>query len=350
MFIPYSIANPLTTVRIPRRLPRPGEILVRPGDAVEPAQVVAQAIEPADFCIVDVARDLEVPIKKVKSYLKIQRGDTVAEGDIIAERGILGGRACRAPLSGTVVGSGRGRLLIEADPFPVQLNALVPGIVVEVEPQESVTIETVGGFIQGAWGNGLEAFGILRVVVKAPQHPLRSQHINPSLQGAIIVGGASVDGETLERANEAQVRGIIVGGISPTLIPQLKQLDFPLITTEGLGERPMSQLVFELLRSWDGREAALSGKVNQRWRTERPFIAIPMPTRAGDTVDPEAPLMPSSKVRILRGQYTGVSGTVIEVPKGLTQLDTGARLPCALVDIGGSEQAWIPLLNLERLL
>jgi len=56
MFVSYSIANPLTRVRIPRRLSRPGEVLVHSGDYVEPARVVAQAVEPADFRIIDVAR------------------------------------------------------------------------------------------------------------------------------------------------------------------------------------------------------------------------------------------------------------------------------------------------------
>ena len=74
MFLPYSIVNPLTNVRIQRTLPRPGEVLVRSGDAVEPSHLVAQAVQPADFRIVDVARILDTSIKKARSGLKVKRG------------------------------------------------------------------------------------------------------------------------------------------------------------------------------------------------------------------------------------------------------------------------------------
>ena len=64
MYVPYSIVNPLTIVQISRRLPRPGDILVGVGDTVEPAHIVAQTVRPADFRIINVARELNVPLKR----------------------------------------------------------------------------------------------------------------------------------------------------------------------------------------------------------------------------------------------------------------------------------------------
>ncbi len=350
MFISYSIANPLTRVRIPRRLPRPGGVLVRTGDYVEPTRIVAQAVEPADFRIVDVARELGVPLKKVKTYLKVKRGDTVAEGDILASRGGLGGQVCRAPIDGTIVGSGRGRLLVEAESHTLSLAALVPGSVVEVLPTEGVVIETVGAFMQMGWGNGKEAYGVLRVVVRAPHHPIRPKHIDAASQGVILVGGSRLDEETLNQAIEMQVRGIIVGAIPPSMIPQLEAVEFPVVTTEGIGTMPMSQAFFDLLRSLNGREAAVCGRVRHRWGNERPYVVVPMPAQAGQVINPNAPLTVGSRVRVLRGPYTGTSGTVVDIPRGLIQLETGARLPGVQVDFGGKESALVPLINLERLL
>ncbi len=350
MFISYSIANPLTRVRIPRRLPRPGQVLVHSGDHVEPARVIAQAVEPADFRIIDVARELSVPLKKVKSYLKVNRGDTVAEGDILASRGGFGGQVCRAPIAGSIVGSGRGRLLLEADPQAVHLTALVPGLVAEVLPDEGVVIEAIGAFMQMGWGNGREAYGALRVVVRAPRHPIRPKHLDAASQGKILVGGSLQDEETLEQAIEMQVRGIIVGGVSPSIIPRLEAMDFPVVATEGVNAAQMSQAFFDLLRSLADREAAVSGRLQYRWRIERPYVFVPMPAQAGQSIKPEAPLVVGSRVRVLRGPYTGASGVVSDIPTGMIQLETGARLPGAQVDFGGKEFALIPFMNLERLL
>jgi len=350
MFIPYSIVNPLTTVRIPRRLPRPGELLVRLGEAVEPSRVVAQTVEPADFCIVDVARELSVPVKKVKGYLKVNRGAAVGEGDVLASRGGLGGQMCRAPINGTIMGSGRGRLLLEAEPQTIHVAALVPGLVVEASSSEGVVIESTGALLQMGWGNGREAFGVLRVVVRAPRHPIRTKHIDAAAQGTILVGGSRLDEETLEQAVEMQVRGIIVGGVPPSMVPLLEAVDFPVVTTEGISTAPMSQAFFDLLRSLDGREASVSGRMRYRWGTERPYVMVPMPARGATMVNPETPLTVGSRVRVLRGPYTGVSGVVSEIPKSLIQLETGARLPGVQVDLGGKEFALVPFVNLERLL
>ncbi len=350
MFVSYSIANPLTRVRIPRRLSRPGEVLVHSGDYVEPARVVAQAVEPADFRIIDVARELGVPVKKVKTYLKVNRGDTVAEGDVLASRGGFGGQVCHAPIDGSIVGSGRGRLLLEASPQAVHLTALVPGLVAEVLPDEGVVIEAIGAFMQMGWGNGKEAYGVLRVVVRAPRHPIRPKHIDAASQGAILVGGSRLDDETLDQAIEMQVRGIIVGGIPPSMIPRLEAVDFPVVTTEGVSTAPMSQAFFDLLRSLDGREAAVSGRLQHRWGIERPYVFVPMPAQSGQPINPESLLVVGSRVRVLRGPYTGASGVVSDIPTSMIQLETGARLPGAQVDFGGKEFALIPFMNLERLL
>ena len=77
---------------------------------------------------------------------------------------------------------------------------------------------------------------------------------------------------------------------------------------------------------------------------------VPMPARGAAPVNPEAPLVVGSRVRVLRGPYTGTSGVVSNIPKSLIQLETGARLTGVQVDLGGKEFALVPFINLERLL
>jgi hypothetical protein len=350
MFIPYTVVNPLLTVRIPRLLSETGQVLVRPGDSVTPSQVVAQAVRPGDFRIVEVAQELGIPARNAGSYLKVERGQAVSEGDILAARGGLSSQACYAPLTGRVVGVGRGRLLLEAEAQVVRLTALVPGYVVESREGTGVIIETVGALIQGYWGNEHEGYGTLRILVRDARHPIRASHINASSQGAILIGGSTVDEESIAQAVELQVRGMIVGSIPPDLIPLLRETPLPVIATEGIGTTPMSAALFDLLRSLDGREAALCAKIGSRWKPTRPYIVVPMPTRAAPTLNPDVPLQPGDRVRILRGEYRARSGTVSRLLEGLIQVETGARVEGVEVTLNESERVQVPQANIERLL
>ena len=350
MLLPYSVINPLTLVEVERRLPRAGAVLVEENEIVEPHQVVAEARNRPEFHIVNVAHALNLSPKRVRSALRISVGDTVEENEVLASRGGLGGRVCRAPFSGTITGYGRGRLLLEGRADKRQLQALVPGTVIRVWSGEGVMIQTHGALIQAAWGNAREAFGVLRLVVRAPHHPMRARRLDASAQGAIVVGGVSLDDEVLDQAIEMQVRGIIVGGISSGLIPRLRELTIPVLATEGIGDIPMSSAAFELLQSLDGREAALSASTPD-WQTSlRPYIAIPMPAQSGSPVDPQTPLEVGHRVRALRRPYLGMTGEVVELPGGLIRVETGARLRGAYVDFGEEESAFVPFANLERIL
>jgi hypothetical protein len=350
MILRHTIANPLTTIRTKRSLPRPGTISVRTGDGVEPSQIVAEADIPPDFRIVDFARALDVSPRNMKSYLKVERGQAISEGDVLASRGGLSPRACRSPIAGKVIGVGRGRLLLQADPEIVRCRALVPGIVVEIHPPDGVVIETVGAFLQALWGNGSEAHGVLRLLVRDAEHPIRAANINASAQGAILIGGATIEEEAIEQAIDLQVRGMIVGSVPPQLVAPVKAAGLPILATEGIGEAPMTGALFNLLRSLDGREASISGDIGDRWHPKRPYIVVPMPMQAAQAINPDTPLAPGDRVRVLRGKYQGRSGTVQQLLIARVQLETGAKLPGALIDIGEEDPVGVPYANLDRLI
>ncbi len=343
--------TPLTNVRRERILPAPGEVLVRIGDRVEPMQVVARADLPGDFRILPVARLLGVPISQAKRYLRVNPGDEVQRNQVIAKRGRLSASSVKSPIDGVVAASGGGRMLIEAQPTPFELRAYIRGTVTNALEQHGVVVETTGAVIQGVWGAGGEDLGVLKCMVKSPDEPLRAKTIDPSCHGMILVGGAGLNDAVIERAQELQARGIVVGGLPPELVSRVAQLPFPVIATEGIGTAPMSTPIFRLLKTNDGREASISGQIRPRWDVVRPEIVIPLPAERlpPSQTQPGAPLTVGTQVRAVRAPYMGAVGTVTALPAHARRAETGIKVRGAEVDLGQEAPVFIPLANLEVL-
>jgi hypothetical protein len=351
MYHPFETQiTPLTNVRHKRTLPTPGEVLVRVGDQVEPTQVVARTNLIGSFRILPVARLLGVPVSQVKRHLRVSLGDEVQRGQVVAKRRGPFARSVKSPIDGVVTASGGGRILIETQPTLFELRAYVYGTVSSLLGYRGVVIETMGALIQGVWGAGGESSGVLKCMVESPDAPLQGKAIDPSCNGMILIGGTVLSEEALERAQELQVRGIVVGGLAPELIPWVRRLPFPLLVTEGIGTTPMSTPAFRLLATNNGREALISGRTQTRWQVERPEIVIPLPaeTLPPDQTQPGVPLTVGARVRIVRAPHMGAVGTVVTLPTHARRIETGARVRGAEVDLGGTP-TFVPLANLEIL-
>ncbi len=352
LYVPSAVVSPLTVIRRERRLPAPGDILVREGDRVEAVQIIGQAAVPGEFRILNVAEALGVPRRAVRRYLRVKPGQEVRRGDILAARGGLSRRACRAPMAGTVTGIGGGRLILEAPAQIVEVRAGCPGLVRRVIPRQGVVLQVSGALIHGAWGNGREEFGVLRVLTDARDKALRERHVDASCRGAILVAGLLSDEEVLQQAVEMQVRGIIVGGLAPELLEKALAAPFPVVTTEGIGAIPMSEPVFRLLSTHNGREAAVDGRVGHGSERGRPEIIIPLPAepKTDSSSSHHVPLKAGDMVRIVRAPYMGRTGTVVEVLSAAVRTATGSGLPAAKVRVQGEEEPLIvPVFNLEVL-
>ena len=361
VYPPQTIVTPLTVVQRERFLPVPGEITVREGERVEPIQVIGRASAPAGFSIVNAARDLGVPASAVSKFLTVKPGDTVKEGEVLAElRGITAllallfstsSRPCRSPLDGTVTDSGGGRILVEAFPREVELRANLYGVVARVLPGWGAIIRVSGALMQGVWGNGQESHGVLKLMVKSRTRPLRARSIDASCHGAILVGGSRVDTEALEKAAELQIRGVVTGGILPEALPAAEEAPFPVIVTEGIGAFPMCSRIYRLLAGNDGREATLNAHFESRWGATRPEIIIPLPAEpeAEGSRPMDKPLAPGDTVRVIRSPHVGLVGTVKSFPAWV-RTTTGAQLPAAKIEPdGGEDVVLVPLSNLEIL-
>lgn len=341
---------PLTTIRRVRILPVPGTVTVRVNEKVNAAQVVAEAEPTPRHFFLDLVRGLGVSERQVDQYLVCKRGDRVEAGDVIAGPVGLARRTVRAPSDGRVAAINRGRVLFEAHGESFKLRSGFPGKVIATDGTRKVTIETTGALIQAVWGNGLEDYGVMRLVGDGPGSRLHTGILDINLRGAILVAGYCNQPAPLHQATELSVRGVILGGVASELIPVVQRLPYPLIVTEGFGARLINGIAFGLLSSNVGREVALFAHPSQTYRVERPEVIIPAPaSRAVDLPDEVISLKAGLRVRILRSPYQGEVGVVQKMLPRATLYPSGVRATSLTVEMDKGGTATVPLANVDVL-
>jgi hypothetical protein len=106
-----------------------------------------------------------------------------------------------------------------------------------------------------------------------------------------------------------------------------------------------------LLSSQSGREASLSALTQTRWGVRRPEIIIPLPvdSRPALATPLGTPLTVGARVRVIRGPLQGASGNVADIPDRSAQIDSGARVHGAEVELDVVGKMFVPFANLEIL-
>ncbi|OQY21442.1 MAG: hypothetical protein B6I34_07300 [Anaerolineaceae bacterium 4572_32.1] len=346
---PETRVSSLTTIRRERMLPVAGEVLVQPNQRVEPWDVVAQAAVPGGYHIVEIAQALKITEKEVPQCLLKHEGEDVKAGEPIAVRRGLFRRALRSPADGFLAAVGGGRALIEADTRVVELIAGMRGRVTEVRRNRGCIIETIGAIVQGIWGNNQEGHGVLKALSDSPHNTLTREDIKVGSQGAVILAGQALTLRALEFAQEMQVRGIIVGSLSIELLPAARAATFPIVVTEGWGAISMSPIIFDVLKSNDGREVALSAWLKTGWEQRRPEVIIPRVANEppAEELAFDLVLEKGATVRVLRPPHTGATGTVLDFPALPRKLETGMTLRGAEIELISGQRIFVPLANLE---
>ena len=360
------------TIQKERRLPLQGEVLVETGAIVQAEDVVAKADLPGNVQLLNVANLLSVPAKEITEYMLKPVGETITKDEIIAStKGLFGlfKSQARSPIDGTIeaVSDVTGQVILREPPIPVEVKAYTDGTVTEVTPNEGVTVETYGSYIQGIFGVGGETVGNLTVAVSSPSDELTVGQILPEHWNNILVGGSLITTDAIRKAIQQGVKGIIAGGIDDADLRELlgyelgvaitgsEDIGITLVITEGFGSIAMAEQTFMLLKAREGMKTSINGATQIRAGVVRPEILIPIAPEVTETASEvedetaEGILEIGSPVRIIREPYFGRLGRVTELPIKLQSLETEAQVRVLRVELSYGEHVRLPRANVEAI-
>lgn len=354
---------PATVAHLERRLPAPGEIMVRMDSRVEPDDLIGQCSVPGEPVLIDVAGTLGIEPREMMRRMRRRPGDRVVFRDLLARRR---GRSLLAPVTGTVtaVDEATGFAVLTPDPIPASVSATLRGTVIAVQSQRAVTIATPAAVVQGAVGFGGEQWGVLRLLVTDPADQITPEMIDARSAFSILLGGAGITIEALRKAQREQVKGIVVGSIDAdvlrafwgdrlrlswsdllrigTALPLFD--DGPTIfITEGFGTRPMSRSAFNLLTQSDRQEVHLDGTTRLSTPQRRPRLIIPL-SQASPAMP--HPVEVGSRVRVLDEAHLGALGRV-ETLRERGRLASGVRMSTFVVVLDGGTRLELPAAAIE---
>lgn len=366
-YTPGLTVTERTVIRRRRLLPLPGKLLVSQGDRVYSDQAVARAELPGKVYPVNLANQLSIAPDEIKDYLVKKEGDLVQKDEILAENKPLikwFKAEIRSPVTGTLesLSMVTGQVLLREPPRILELLAYIDGTVVETIPQHGVVVEAACSLVQGIFGIGGEVWGQIAVAVQSPDEPLTPTHLKPDMKGKIVVGGSFLPAETLTKAKELGVSGLVVGGIHDkdlrallgydlgVAITGTEQVGFTLILTEGFGTIPMAAKTFKLLSAHAGQKASISGATQIRAGVIRPEIIIPQAVTVASAVSVQPPregIRLGDPVRIIRDPLFGKIGEVSALPPDLQKIPTESEVRVLEVKFADGSRAVIPRTNIE---
>jgi hypothetical protein len=348
MLAPVLHILPLTTIVRERSLPVAGKVNAHLNQRVSPTDVIAEANFAREHVLLDAARTFGVSVAAADKMIKVNEGDRVAQGALIAESGGIISRSIKAPRAGRVMVVGGGQVLMEVGDTRIELKAGLPGQVIQIIPERGVVIRTAGALIQGVWGNGRIDNGLMRVLIEKPDDVLTADRLDVSMRGSVILGGQVRDAETLRAATELQIRGLIIPGMPSQLIQAAYQARYPILVLDGFGAMSMNSSAFKLLTTNRDREVTVNAEHFDRYSNNRPEAIIPLPINSEpDEPEPFSAFAVGLTVRMRRPPFAGLIGTISNLPAGLTVLQSGLRAPAADVKLENGESVTVPLVNLE---
>ncbi|MCK4720822.1 hypothetical protein KAU08_09190, partial [bacterium] len=251
-----------------RILPLKGDVDVKVGDHVNAETIVAKTELPGDVTIINIMGQLNCEPDEVPDLMVKEPGESVKKDEIIAE-GIpllpflkfMVGKV-KSPFDGVIEKANpiTGQVYLRKPPLPVTVKAYIEGEVTEVIPDEGVKVRTNATFIQGIFGVGGETNGVIVVAVDGPSEELKPENIKPEHKGKVVIGGSYVGIQTIRKAIEIGVAGIISAGMSDRDLKELlgydlgvaitghEDLGVTIVITEGFGLIDMAHRTFNLLK------------------------------------------------------------------------------------------------------
>ncbi|KPK63630.1 hypothetical protein AMJ83_06315 [candidate division WOR_3 bacterium SM23_42] len=351
-----------------RRLPLPGEIVVKKGDEISAEQVVARTNLPGNVQTLNVAGLLGILPAEIDDVMMKKCGNKCCKDEVCAEsKGFFGlfKSQVKSPIEGEIESISKitGQVILREPPIPVEVIAYIDGEVIDIIKNEGVEIRTVGSFIQGIFGIGGETIGHIAMATDDPAEVLTPSSIDKSFEDKVIIGGSMAEYAALEKARDVGAKGVVVGGIEDqdlkrfmgydigVAITGSEKVGITLIATEGFGKLRMAHRTFELLKSLSGKKTSMNGATQIRAGVMRPELIVPAEKKASTkkTADLSAGtgLETGMKVRIIREPYFGLIGKVIGLPVELAKVETEAKVRVLDVELEDKRKVTLPRANVE---
>ncbi|HPR17444.1 MAG TPA: hypothetical protein PLD62_04285 [Candidatus Cloacimonadota bacterium] len=354
-------------LRKERILPLKGKVLVKKGDKVKADDLVAETLLPGKVVPFNLANKLGVDSKFMKDYIKIQEGDVLEKGTVLAEtKGFLGmfKSTIKSPIAGEVesISNLTGQLLLREPKIPVSVKAFIDGVIVDVIENEGVVIENKSAYVQGIFGIGGETNGDIKVIASSPSESIDPKKIDQTCEGKVIVCGAIASLAVIKKAQQMKVAGIITGGIDDQDLKDLlgydigvaitghEEIGLTIVVTEGFGEINMAQKTYELLKHFEGKKASIHGFTQIRAGVMRPEIIIPLPFDEKELKVEEpkmSELLIGTNIRVIRQPNFGKIGKVTALPEQLTKVESETLVRILEAELEDGQKVILPRANVE---
>jgi hypothetical protein len=370
IFTPGLTVTEDTIVLKDRRLPLEGEVMVSVGERVTAGTVVARTALPGKVYPINVANQLGVDPARLASYMLKKVGDRVTIDELVAEtEGLFGffKSEAKAIVGGTIeaISPVTGMVIFQADPIPVEVDAYIPGRVVEVHESEGCVVQAEAALVQGIFGLGGETTAELAMAVQGRKDELTAARLKPEHKGKIVVGGSYISLDGLQKAREVGVAGVVVGGFDYDDIKELlgyevgvaitggEKLGLTLIVTEGFGRIEMAPATFELLKKLEGRRASINGATQIRAGVIRPEVVVVHEDKEVASEKWTAPeptgIAIGDTVRGIRVPWFGRIGKVKSLPVEVTTMESETRVRVLEVEFEDGSVAKLPRANVESI-
>jgi len=328
-----------------------GVVTVINDQRVDVRDVVARGLVPGKFVVVDAKAFFKLKTTaEVDELLLVSVDDEVDELKPLAGQNSGRGKRLFSPVTGRVASVGDGLIVVEQLNAVIDLEAGLRGRVTEVKAGRGALIEATGTQIQGVWGNGGRA---IAVIANEGQNPIESAKVDmmgSRFSSAVIVLRRPVTEEILEVAASQNVAGLIAPSMSVDLVELAHIQPYPVMLIEGFGEMRLNRAVAQVFQDLEGMQVTLDAVQPEVWDARRPEAVMNVQPKGSDVParpSPNLTLRAGMAVRVVGGDYSGQLGSVVNLPNELVLLDNGLRVPCALVELGGDQQIYAPLTNLE---
>ena len=364
-FTPGLLVSTCSSIKKIRKIPLNGKALVEVGDMVNADTIVGMAEHAGNLTIIRVSENLEINPQDIKKYLRCHIGDVVREGQVIGEASHFFGfikNTCVSTVYGYIesINEVTGHVNVREPSNIIEMNAYIPGTVVEISGQD-IVIETTAAIVQGIFGLAGEGTG--KICVIDNNRDIELEDLKEEHAGAVLIGRNSISIEALQKLKELNVAAIVVGSIANHILDVLlgepigvaitgqEAIGYTLIATEGFGKLKMERKTYELFKSLNGQICSFNGTTQIRAGVVRPEVIIKLMQEVEaekiDSLAVAKELNIGLRIRIIRAPYFGCLARVTALPEQSVSIETEAEVRVLEAACDDGRVVIVPRANVE---